>query len=47
MKQEPESDKAALIAYARMKGSEDPISVLSGLRSCADDFISYRQRVGQ
>ena len=47
MKQEPELGKAALIEYARMKGSEDSISALSRLRACADDFISYRQRVGQ
>jgi hypothetical protein len=47
MEQERELGKAALIAYARMKGSEDTISALSVLRSCADDFIPYRQRVGQ
>jgi hypothetical protein len=43
MKQERQIGKAALIAYARMRGSEGSISALSVLRSCADDFIPYQQ----
>ena len=47
MKQERQIGKAVLIEYARMKGSEDFISALSVLRSCADDFVPYRQSFGR